>query len=61
MKGAGRDGTKLYGNAEIVLILITLIGINLLLGSADKFHPWVNGEALLEKCLIGFVIHDTDE
>lgn len=35
--------------------------MNINFGSADKFHPWVNGEALLEKCLIGFVINDIDD
>ena len=45
----------------ISFLLIYRLFALIYIGSVDKFHPWVNGEALLEKCLIGFVMHDTDD
>lgn len=38
LKGAGRDGTRLFG----------------------EVHPWVNWEGMLEGCLVGVAVEESE-
>lgn len=56
MRAAGKDGTKLFGMLAITrgeAFLLTITS-----SSSDFKHSWVNVEAMLLKCFVGYYIGD---
>lgn len=49
MKGVGRDGTRLFGEIEWILLKL------------DHKHAWVNAEGLLRTCFVGFLVPEEED
>lgn len=48
MRAAGKDGTKLFGTSRCMAYTRSLC--------ADFKHSWVNAEAMLMKCFVGYFV-----